>query len=103
MLYLIIGWLYEEAKAKYAKYIDANGRLIVDESLPDDVKQAFNYFNSKGINIMELSVDDDIIDLPEEVNDLDSDEVDDVETETLDDSFEDSEEDIDLDSLNNLF
>ncbi len=95
--------LSEEAKAKYAKYIDANGRLIVDESLPDDVKQAFNYFNSKGINIMELSVDDDIIDLPEEVNDLDSDEVDDVETETLDDSFEDSEEDIDLDSLNNLF
>ncbi len=96
--------LSEEAKAKYAKYIDANGRLIVDENLPEDVKKAFNYFNSKGINVMELSVDDDIIDLPEE-EELDDQESLDLEDEfdENDDSFEDVENNIDLNELNNLF
>ncbi len=101
--------LSEEAKAKYAKYVDANGRLIIDETLPEDVKNAFNYFNSKGINIMELNVDDDaIIDLPEEESEdldeeLDSDFDETEEEFSSDDSFEDSNEDVDLDNLNSLF
>ena len=97
--------LSEEAKAKYAKYVDQNGRLIVDESLPEDVKKAFNYFNSKGINVMELSVDDDIIDLPEEEEYDDEQEIFDNEEQFDEnsDSFEDEENDVNLNELNDLF
>lgn len=98
--------LSEEAKAKYAKYVDQNGRLIVDESLPEDVKKAFNYFNSKGINVMELSVDDDIIDLPEEEEEYDDEQEIFDNEEQFDensDSFEDEENDVNLNELNDLF
>ena len=48
--------LSDEAKAKYAKYLDANGKLIIDDTLPEDVKKAFNYFNSRNINIIHLNL-----------------------------------------------
>lgn len=96
--------LSDEAKAKYAKYVDANGRLIIDDSLPEDVKKAFNYFNSRNINIMNLNVDDDIIDLPEEEISESDDDLDDImlDNDDSDDLFDD-DDDVNLDDLNNLF
>ncbi len=97
--------LSDEAKAKYAKYLDANGKLIIDDTLPEDVKKAFNYFNSRNINIMQLNVNDDIIDLPEEeVNDSDLDDDVDFDDGESDELFDDEEdENVNLDDLNNLF
>ncbi len=94
--------LTDEAKAKYAKYVDENGRLIIDDSLPENVKKTFQYFNARGINILTLNVDDD-----------DTDEFDEEEEELADDSlmeedeksdFVDNHDDnVDLADLNDLF
>ena len=42
----------EETKQALAKYVGPDGRLIIDENLPDDIKEAFEFFNQEGINIL---------------------------------------------------
>ena len=94
--------LSEEAKKVYAKYVGPDGRLIIDPSLPDKVKEAFEFFNNEGINILELNIDDEInteLDNDESVDteEIEEDEDDDLEefeedTEDIEDDEEDSDE-----------
>lgn len=42
----------EETKQALAKYVGPDGRLIIDDNLPDDIKEAFEFFNQEGINIL---------------------------------------------------
>ena len=44
-------------RERLAKYVGPDGRLIMDESLPDDVKGAFEYFNAAGVNVLDLADD----------------------------------------------
>ena len=104
--------LSDEAKRAYAKYVGPDGKLIIDDSLPDDMKEAFQFFNNKGINILEMNIND-------EANESDSD-IELLEVDHHDDSFieddmdpslegDDSgtiiedDSDVNLDDLNNLF
>jgi len=52
--------LSEEAKQAYAKFVGPDGKLIIDPALPDKVKEAFEFFNEEGINILELNIDDEL-------------------------------------------
>ena len=52
--------LSDEAKKAYSKFVKPDGSLIIDPSLPENVKEAFEYFNKEGINILELNIDDEI-------------------------------------------
>lgn len=105
--------LSEEAKQAYSKYVGPDGRLIIDESLPEDMKETFKFFNDKGINILEMNINDESAESSNiELLDEDSDDVSEdilLEDNELDSSI-DSESDIvednsnvDLDSLNKLF
>ena len=86
--------LSEEAKRAYAKYVGPDGRLIIDPSLPDKVKEAFEYFNNEGINILELNIDDEIETEFEDDESFDEDENFDEEEEEEDElDDEDFEED----------
>ena len=44
----------EETKQALAKYVGPDGRLIIDDNLPDDIKEAFKFFNQEGINILDF-------------------------------------------------
>ncbi len=101
--------LSEEAKKAYAKYVGPDGRLIIDDSLPADLKDTFQFFNEKGINILDMNIDDssaETLDNDVEVLDDDSDDdlLSDDSTDLSDDSnIVEDDSDVDLDSLNNLF
>lgn len=45
----------EETKALLAKYVGPDGKLIIDESLPDDIKESFQFFNDEGVNILDFA------------------------------------------------
>lgn len=102
--------LSEEAKKAYAKYVGPDGRLIIDDSIPADLKETFQFFNEKGINILEMNIDDssaETLDNDVEILDTDSDEdilsEDSTELSTDDNSIVEDDSNVDLDSLNNLF
>lgn len=101
--------LSEEAKKAYAKYVGPDGRLIIDDSLPTDLKETFQFFNEKGINILDMNIDDSSAEtLNDDVEVLDDDSDDDLlsddSTELSDDSnIVEDDSDVDLDSLNNMF
>ena len=44
----------ERAKELLSKYVGPDGKLIIDESLPDDIKESFQYFNDENVNILEF-------------------------------------------------
>lgn len=104
--------LSEEAKRTYAKYVGPDGKLIIDDSLPDDIKETFQFFNDKGINILEMNINDEIAEsdsdielLEEDIND-DSLIEDDIDNSLEDDdssSIVEDDTDVNLDDLNNLF
>ncbi len=109
--------LSDEAKKAYAKYVGPDGRLIIDPSLPDNVKEAFEYFNNEGINILEMEIPDPVIEEEDEPEETDLSEEDDSLFEDEEIEFVD-EEDIEeppadepitaetqesLNELNNLF
>ncbi len=45
--------LDEIQKQYMARYLDANGRLIVDENTPPELVEAFNTLNANDVNILE--------------------------------------------------
>jgi len=100
--------LSDEAKREYAKFVGSDGRLRIDDTVPEQMREVFQYFNDKGINILEMQVDDDV----EILDDRSDDEIDSAETiseEYDDDSFSQEtaslkeNENVDLDDLNDLF
>lgn len=107
--------LSEEAKKKYAKYVGPDGKLIIDDSLPEEVKESFQYFNDNNINILELNVDDNITSEYDEEEEELLDESDDYADEIIDENSEnfdnvttndtivEDDSDVDIDGLNNLF
>lgn len=108
--------LSEEAKQKYAKYVGPDGKLIINDSLPDELKETFQYFNDNNINILELNIDDTIFseddEEKEELLGADDNDDDEVIDENIEDDFDQSttyndiiEDDssVDIDGLNNLF
>ena len=103
--------LSDDAKKAYAKYVGPDGKLIIDDSLSDDMKETFQFFNDRGINILEMNIDDesaessDSIELLEEEDNVDESSYDDdSDFSSGDDStiVEDYSE-VDLEGLNNLF
>lgn len=95
--------LSPKAKEVYSKYIGPDGKLIIDDSVPENLRETFKYFNDNDINILELNVernyttldedlepemddDDDMSEENEEIDILDEDDESDVEDE-LDDFF----------------
>lgn len=66
--------LSTEAKQAYAKYVGPDGRLIIDESLPDNIKNAFKYFNDNDINILELNMERPSIDESDDESQIDYDD-----------------------------
>lgn len=104
--------LSDEAKAKYAKYVGTDGKLIIDDSLPEDLKETFRFFNEKNINVLEMNINDDIEvldDEPDISNDIDDDsdieDYSDIEEQTsnIDVNLKEDDSMVDLDNLNDLF
>ena len=75
--------LSDDAKKAYAKYVGPDGKLIIDDSLSDDMKETFQFFNDRGIIILEMNIDDesaessDSIELLEEEDNVDESSYDD--------------------------
>ncbi len=99
--------LSPKAKAKYAKYVGPDGKLIIDESLPENIKEAFQFFNDRNINILEMNIDPHIETLDEELEDnivADNFDEDVNDEEVLTPNLvEDDNTNIDVDNLNNFF
>ena len=102
--------LSDAAKQKYAKYVGPDGKLIIDDSLPDDIKEAFKYFNDRNINILELNVDDNIDNIEDEEEEdvnIDDDIIDssysNMESESYFDDNIVEEENASVDDLDDIF
>ena len=101
----------EDIKTICAKYVGADGKLIIDDSLPENIKQSFEFFNSRNINIMELNIDDsDINNNYDEPDDSfldnefeENDNYYDDEVEELVENFSLENSNVDLDDLNDFF
>ena len=107
----------DEMKAKISNMMDSDGKLIITDDMPDDLKSAIQYLNDNNVNILDNSTDEEYE--PDE-EDLGTDEFDD-EMDSDDDSFDDfddsesdysaapavdniqEDEDASVDDLNDLF
>jgi len=93
--------LSPEAKQAYAKYVGPDGKLIIDDTVPENLKETFQFFNDNNINILELNIEriyNDTFDEDQEIDEEDIDEIiEDISSELIDD-----EEDND-NSLDDLF
>jgi len=49
--------LSPEAKQAYAKYVGPDGKLIIDDTVPENLKETFQFFNDNNINILELNIE----------------------------------------------
>ena len=101
----------DEENVSYSNMMDENGKIIISDNMPDDLKMAINYLNENNVNlnskIEEYDLDDDLDDdLIDDVdNDLDDNLTDDEDND-LDDDLDDSKvegESSNLDDLNSLF
>ena len=92
--------LNEETKAACAKYVGADGFLVIDESVPEELKEIFHYFNNEGIKILEMNIDDSLgnSDLKESFLE----ENNDFNSEISENDFLENNN-IDLDDLNSIF
>lgn len=92
----------ERIKETLKKYADADGKLKITDDMPDDLKEAINYFNENNIDIFNTDFDNmavDKLDDSEESEDLDS-VPDEIEDEQLDlDGAEQSEDEEDLEDF----
>lgn len=100
--------LSDQAKREYAKFVGSDGKLRVDDTVPEELREVFQYFNDKGINILEMQINDDVEILDESSDgDIDSEEV--ITEEYDDENFSQEtnslreNENVDLDDLNDLF
>ena len=102
--------LSEEKKNELLKYIDKDGRFIIDDSLPEELKNDFMFFNSRGDNAFELlfpekynNSDDEFDEAYLEEVDFDN-EFSSNETESNDNFIEgSSDSSVSLDDLNDIF
>lgn len=101
--------LSDAAKQEYAKYVGADGKLRIDDTVPENLREIFQYFNDRGINILKMEIDDNV-----EVLDEPDSNIDEVSSELDDDNYDDEmssqeatnfkeNEDVSLDDLENMF
>jgi hypothetical protein len=99
---------------KLARFVDENGKIIVSDDMPDNLKSAIDYLNRNNVGFFDEIVDDynDDLDADEENefsevldddDDIDSDEELDDEEESEDDILESESGSSDLSDLSNLF
>ncbi len=93
--------LSPKAKEVYSKYVGPDGKLIIDESVPENLREAFQYFNDNDINILELNVEKDYTTLDEDLE-PEMDDEDDMSEEEIDILDEDDESDVE-DELEDFF
>ena len=104
----------DNANVNLAQFMDENGKIIISDNMPNDLKEAINFLNENNVNLftkiddVEVSELDDDEDLKNEiVLDDDSDEDDDFELDdNLDDDLDDDLDENDssnVEELNNLF
>ena len=103
-------------KETLKRFLDEDGKIIITEDMPDDLKNAINYMNENNINLLEkrqhVSFDDE--DLDEDYDDSDDesydissdvviedDEADD--SDSLNDNLSDEADESSLQDLDNLF
>ncbi len=43
----------DKSREILSKYVGPDGKFIIDDSLPDDIKESFKFFNEEGVNIMD--------------------------------------------------
>ena len=98
----------EELQQSLGKLLDSNGKVIVTDDMPDDLKAAINYLNDNNINI--LSPSDSLADADEEEeNDDDFEEFDsDFESSEIDENLieiedEEIEDESTIQDLNDIF
>ena len=81
-------------KERLKQFLDEDGKIIITDDMPDDLKQAINYMNENNINLLEkrqhVSFDDE-----------DTDEIDDSDDESFDLSSEVEFEDEDAEEVEN--
>ena len=89
------------------KYKGPDGKLIIDDSLPNNVKRIFKIINDEEADLNNeklINLYATLLNLPEETDDTEEDDDDfDYEDDSSDVEFEDNEENADLDDLNNMF
>ena len=103
--------LSEEAKSIYAKYVGADGKVIIQDFFPDELKEAFQHFNDNNINILEMNIDPSTIgnhnpeSESEQEIDLD-DVVDDIDIDggvDIVDDIDEDDSDVDMSDLDSIF
>ena len=106
--------LSEEAKRVYAKYVGPDGKVAIQDFFPEELKEAFQYFNDNNINILEMKIDPSAISaraleeesLDSEIN-LDdvSDDIDDDNefAHTFEDDIVEDDFDVDMSDLDSIF
>ena len=62
----------DRAKELLSKYIGPDGKLMIDESLPDDIKESFQYFNDNDVKILEFGQDE--LDLERPLEEIEEDD-----------------------------
>jgi len=98
--------LSDEAKKYFSKYVGSDGKLIIDDSVPLELREQFKYFNDKGINILEMNINDDIELLDEPDTNLDDSDVDDDNDDSISSPSSvivEDDSDVDIEGLNDLF
>lgn len=98
--------LNEIQKQYMARYLDADGRLIVDENTPPELVETFNKLNANGVNILEYKKP--TIEFLEDEPDLSSGYVGNVEpvaSQSISNNgpIKIEEKDIDLNDLSDMF
>ena len=93
-----------------SELVDVDGKIVITEDMPEDLKIAINYLNKNNIGLFDKIEDDDDVDI-EDALDNGSIDVDSLPDSEIDDDLDDGEDDLDdssdsssdLNDLNNLF
>ena len=116
----IVGGIYmdDTLKQKISQFVDNEGKLIVQDDMPDDLKDAIKYLNDNNVNIFapndpmadmddaevfteEITPEDLILEADPEVDNMDVDHMDLGEQEEI--THEDHiEENVDAEQINDL-
>lgn len=97
----------DETKQKLMRFIDSDGKIVVTDDMPADLKAAINYLNQNNVSLFsKVNDEDDGIDYDEDnVPSIDDEELDDDSNEELEDSDDEIEEteDLNVQDLNDIF
>ena len=104
----------EETRKKVSSLVGPDGKMVIPDDFPDDLKEVITYLNRNNINILDTTnLDDGIVDEEndadinsddDDYDDMDDDMTDDIEEETITTNhISDEISDSNIDELNDLF